>query len=145
MSSGYGANYADVIDENNIRKIPGCGKLLNELHACFNDAQKTLFTDCDIHFDKFAMDIAHEYDNIPEELFRQAERIYQELQHVFNKQTGLELYLGYHDSDNDGDCYDDVNGSYWCVAGCYTVSKCYAKSKSRFGINIPRLHFVTYG
>jgi len=33
----------------------------------------------------------------------------------FKKKTKLELELGLHDSPNDGDRYDDVDGTFWMI------------------------------
>lgn len=41
---------------------------------------------------------------------------------MLNQNTGLELYLDYHDPD-DGDMYDEVNGVMWCVDGVYQLTE----------------------
>jgi len=34
-------------------------------------------------------------------------------------ESKLELDMGYHNCDSEGDRYDEVDGAYFCVDGCY--------------------------
>lgn len=45
------------------------------------------------------------------------------LKAVFNAATGLDLYLGYHDAEGNGDRYDEVDGLYFPVDGMYELTE----------------------
>ena len=48
------------------------------------------------------------------------------------KRAGLELGLGYHDQENNGDRYDEIAGTFWYVDGAYDLTPAGAKFKKLF-------------
>jgi hypothetical protein len=52
--------------------------------------------------------------------------------------------LGFHDKDEQGDRYDDVNGYYWWVDNVYQKTP-QAKKFEKLGHAIERKFFVTFG
>lgn len=67
--------------------------------------------------------------------------LYKSLLDAFKKNTGLSLELMYHDSDNDGDRYDEVNGWFWSVEGVYT----YTPAGKKYAEKIQRSTWVLFG
>jgi hypothetical protein len=64
------------------------------------------------------------------------------LQEAFKKKSGgLDLALGFHDSDDRGDRYDEVNGLYWWVDGMYQLTA----AGKRFRKDVTRKFFVQFG
>jgi len=49
-----------------------------------------------------------------------AYKLFLQAKDAFEKETGLILWLGYHDKFNRGDRFDDVDGGYLYVEGAYT-------------------------
>lgn len=77
-----------------------------------------------------------------------ATRLWERLAAAFRRATrvgrqGLQLDIGYHDADNDGDRYDDdlVRGVYFPVDGVWQHSP----AGKKFRDKIHRVGFVTFG
>ena len=111
MGMGNSAAYADVIEESELIKIGTCGKLLKKLQLLKSD-------ECD----NILIALAQGYDlcelgdkSFEKKVYKASENLMRE----FKKVTGLDLSFGYHDSSNEGDRYDDVDGFFWAVEGMY--------------------------
>jgi hypothetical protein len=130
MGMGYGANFAEVIEEKSVEKF--CKKELAALNVALDKD--------DQDFGSFAQ-AAHATDFDHFQIGKKAIKAYEVLQYAFTKKTGLLLSLGYHDADNEGDRYDDVNGAFWCVHGMYQLSKA-GKKMQKF---VDRKFYVIYG
>lgn len=128
MGSGYGANYADVVTEdfiNDILKESGEPTLLQLFYDAFPEG----LSESNITFCR------DEWSEL------QISR-YETLIDVFNDLTdGLELSIGYHNSSQYGDRYDDVDGIFWSVEGVYQ----YTEAGERYKDKISRSLYVTYG
>jgi hypothetical protein len=59
----------------------------------------------------------------------------------FEAATGLTLSIGFHDSENDGSSYDEVEGLYFAVDGMYQLSP----AGERWKDVVERKQFVTFG
>lgn len=126
MSMGYGSAFAEVIEDKNVKKF--CPKEFKN----FMDALETT--------DSTEVTIANlEYDS--EEVEPNVTIYYKQLQDKFRKKTGLELYVGYHDSHDEGDRYDEVDGVYFHVGGMYELTKA-GKKMSKY---VQRKFFVCFG
>src|SRR5574343_1466888 len=116
MGTGYGANYADVISEDDICKVADCEEKLLRLKAILSGyefdlsdyAQSVVNSDTISNLDKEATDEENDIVN----------KAYEDLQNCFLKNTGLSLNLEYHDMV-DGDRYDDVDGYFWRLSDVY--------------------------
>lgn len=65
--------------------------------------------------EKYQLHRAIEIDGIKtldESLMKYADYV-EEFRLEFFKKTGIEVYLGYHDKENNGDIYDEVEGLYF--------------------------------
>jgi hypothetical protein len=134
MPSGYSASYADEIEVETLRKLlPEQYKALEDALAAggysladFAQAkqmEENLFKD---EAKQHSLDVA--FDGLNKEFN--------------NRFDGLSLELCYHDQDNLGDCYDDVNGAFFHVEGLYVLSP--GAEKLGKG-NWERKHYVQYG
>lgn len=112
MATGYSACVANVIEPENIQKL--CPKE----YQAFLDA---LAKHGDDALHDFAVAVGQEQD-CPEGM-EDVWDAYQELCKAFEKETKLGLEICYHDSDNNGDCYDAVNGVFWDVQGMYQMTE----------------------
>jgi hypothetical protein len=137
MAMGHGANYADVIEESELIKIGKCGKLLNKLRLTKSDDPDNP--------DDILIELAQGHDlqdfGVDNKFEKKFSKAYDDLVKEFNKVTGLELSYGYHDSSNDGDRYDDIDGFYWSVEGVYQLTK----AGKKYSKIIDRKLFVTFG
>ena len=128
MGMGYGANFAEVIEQEDLEKL--VPKEFNEfLNVCDED---------DTSFDEVAERIQQDdFDNISVKV----QEKYLKLCAAFKRKTKLTLELNYHNSEDQGDRYDDVSGHYWSVDGLYQLSPA-GKKLSKI---VKRKFFVTYG
>lgn len=130
MGMGYGANYADVMEDKNIKKL------------CPNTFQGLVTA---IKMDEYAGgdldDFAQLLNTQEIEPDSEAHIAYDQLKLAFKRATGLELILCYHDCDEYGDRYDEVNGHFWHIDGVYDLSE----AGKKFQDKIKRKFYVTFG
>lgn len=126
MSMGYGAAYADCIEESTIKKF--CPKEFKALEDSLEDTSFTM------------EDVAREemFDSIGS---KEVHKAFVNLKKAFEKKTGLSLSIGYHDSENDGDCYDQISGIYWAIDGMYQLTPA-GKKMNKY---VERKTFVQFG
>ena len=135
MSSGHGANFAEVIKEDFVKEIcPG------ELHIFLRELENNESID----LGEFTQDV------VPELVISRAGNdkdtlpyivAYVELCLTFEQLTGLSLKLAFHDQESEGDCYDEVDGVYWRVGNVYQLTPAGEKYKNK----IERAFYVTAG
>ena len=128
MGMGYSANVVNGVSEEFIKKVA------KEEWEKFMAA---IAADENYSFGDFAKD--QQYEDT-EDYSEEVKTSFKELCEVFNKKTGLELYIGYHNGE-DGSCYDDVDGVYWYVKGAYQLTPAGEKYKEY----IDKWYFVTFG
>lgn len=125
MGMGCAAAYDDVIEAKNVEEI--CP---NTFKAFMDVAGKD--------FEQFAADATHdeisEYD-------APLLAAYEALQKEFKKKTKLTLSLSQHNSNDNGDRYDEVDGAYWSVGGMYQLTP----AGKKIGDIVQRKFFVTFG
>jgi hypothetical protein len=126
MGMGYGACYADVIKAEDVWKL--CPK---EYEAFLDAVAKS-----DMSLDEFAIDHCVLIDIDPEVI-----DCWNALYKKFEEVTGLELDIYYHNSEDNGDRYDDVDGVFFAVEGMYELSEAGKKMKDK----VQRQLYVTYG
>jgi hypothetical protein len=129
MPMGYGSNYADVIDEKDVRKL--CPKEYKEFEKAIEEADETL--------ESVAQEVGTE--DVWENDEHPITKAFDNLQTAFEEKTDLTLYLSYHNADDDGSCYDDINGAYFCVDGMYELTP----AGKKFNKIVQKKMFVTFG
>lgn len=128
MGMGHAAAYADVIEAKDVKKI---------CPVAFDNFKQALkFDDCEI--EEFAME--SEGGN-GEDFAPEAYEAFKAVVDAFYKETGLPLDIAHHQSDEYGDRYDEVNGTYFYVDGMYELT---AAGKKLEGI-VERKTFVQFG
>jgi len=130
MGMGYAGSYADVIEESELIKLGNCGKLLKKLRSFVSD-----------DVDNILIALAQGQDLNDSVLEKKVYKASENLMREFKKVTGLDLSFGYHDSSNEGDRYDDVDGFFWAVEGMYQLTKAGKKYQSI----LDRKFFVMFG
>jgi hypothetical protein len=106
MPQGYGANFADVVDEKVLMHVvPKEFVALSHLIEEF----------CDGNWDGFAASVARERDwEGPTEWDKDKIRTaYGVLVDAFKEKTGADIGLQYHCQSDEGGCYDEVDGTFW--------------------------------
>jgi len=126
MSMGYGAAFAETIEEDSIKKF-----VKKEFETFMGCAE-----DCKLDLEDFARNIDYDREDCDKDLLK----AYDNLCNAFKKKTGLYLNVAFHSPD-DGDSYDEVSGIYWNVDGMYQLTP--AGKKMEKCVN--RKFFVTFG
>ena len=149
MSMGYGANFAETISKDNLIKVVKDKKLVNGFVKKFN---RYVFTEHETEdLGELAMTLSGEmmYDiDTDRTCFKSLKAMWDKIAGKFKSETGIALYINYHDANNDGDCYDDIDGLYFNFSSrdLYRPTKAYKALKAKFGEDIvERQFFVSYG
>ena len=115
MGMGYSGCYGDIISDENLEKL--CPETFKAFMESLNENPE---------------DAPHPASSL---MFNDGEcgeiitGTYEALQKDFKTKTGLELNIGYHDADNDGDRYDEVGDVYWTVDGMWQYTPAGKKMK----------------
>jgi hypothetical protein len=142
-----------ILDEANLAKF------LPEQFSRFDAIRKQL-DDLDVYHDIATAFIVAETDaeellfhigpngRVDGEIVRSFVVAYDELCAAFATATQvdnsfLSVSLNYHDSNAEGDRYDDVDGFFWEVSGCTRFTP--AMEKFRSSLIIQQVGFVQYG
>ena len=130
MGMGYGANYADVMEDEDVKKL--CPYYWKRFADAINEDEE--MEDVDDFARELYFDEIDENDSVMV--------AYKALcQALYNETEGLEFSLGFHDHEDNGDRYDEVNGHYWSVDGLYELTK----AGKKFHDKVDRKFFVTFG
>lgn len=136
MGSGYAANIVSEISEKDLCKVGSCNMILNYLKDYLEEQDSCL--------EEYAKNFIGGYSYVDND-FRGGLKFYKRLRKEFKSKTGMDLYLSYHSSDDNGDRYDDINGVYWGVLGHMEVSTNAKKAEQKYKIKIHQQQFVTFG
>ena len=131
MSMGSSASYADCVEQSFI-----------EQHAKKNLKAflKTFDTDKGLSIEQFALNA--QYDDLDRDsVTKEQLATYRALQKTFKENTGLDLNMGFHDADENGDKYDEVNGVFWCIENVDTLTH----TGNNFKKHISRKQWVCFG
>jgi hypothetical protein len=139
---GCAAVYADIIEADSLKSM-----FKNEWEAF----QETLEVE-DITLDDFAQNLYYNDDNLVyHEDYEDDHPIcvaITNLRTAFKEKTGwgtlspgLTLYLGYHNHQDNGDIYDEVDGAYFSVDGMYQLTE----AGQAFRKHVRRCQWVNFG
>ena len=113
MSMGNSACFAEVIEPKNIRRILGKedGRKLTSFIRLFNKLEEAEGASCLIEFLTDGNDNAVS-DPDDKDLVKMR-RLWTEITGKVKNKTGLDLNVDFHDSESEGDNYDEVDGLYF--------------------------------
>lgn len=143
MGMGYSAAFADTVSEEIVKKL--CPKE----HEAFNK----FLNESNVSLELFAQALRdggsiNDYlDDGDTKISAEAEetirKLYHSLRESFtNNSDGANLVLEYHDSDNNGDRYDDINGAFWMVEDVWELTPA---GKLLAGLGMKRDYYVVFG
>ena len=152
MSMGYGANFAEVVTTESLAKIigdKGCRKV-NAFIKAFNSyrfgdgeyecrdelCDAIMETGCPVNIDTDRKE------------FKALQAKWNEIAGKFKEATGIGLWCNWHDSGDNGDIYDEVDGLYFDVGlkSIWQPTKAYREAMAKFGEDfITRKFFVSFG
>ena len=113
MSMGNSACFAEVIEPKTIRRILGKedGRKLPSFIKLFNKLEEDEGASCLIEFLTDGNDNAVSDPDGKD--FVKLRSLWTEITGKVKDKTGLDLNVDFHDSDNEGDSYDEVDGLYF--------------------------------
>lgn len=136
MGMGYAGNFAVTMEEKDLAEI------VPAEFKTFDNARKALGNMFEEFARQVSMDDVQNEEGIPEML-----EAYNTLRTAFKDKTGIALYLGYHNQEDDGDRYDDLCGVYWSLdfSDCFPASPAFVNLKKVAKEYVGIQHFVTFG
>ena len=125
MGMGNYANSAYVVDENFVRdnakkELDALINLLEENGMSLFDFMVGISDDIPINEMNNGIDDVDITDKV--------DKCWLDLKETFTKNTGLELYIVYHEKDDRG---DDIDGAVWCVDGVMDYTPAGKKYKDK--------------
>jgi hypothetical protein len=156
MGCGFNACKADVVEKSFVKEI--CPEEFGILDPCIHKH-------IDGKWDEFAKQMSFGIENVDFELVIDPKSIepgedpkssyetayktvceeitknWNMLAETFKGRTGLDLYLSYHDMENDGSHYDEIDGVFWSVGGVWQRTE----AGERYNDKIQEKSWVQYG
>jgi len=135
MGMGHSANYAEIITLEDMRKLlpKEMSELENSIEEEFDDVG-----DIESFF-------SYSFEDYPES---NSVKALKKLQEAFEKLTTvgtgsecLKIYVAYHNREEEGDRYDDVDGAFFIVTGVYQLTA----PAQKFKDFIKRALWTTFG
>ena len=146
MSMGHSACFAEVISVENLKTLlpetwekfeKTCEKMVD---GGWESVVQLRSNDSESEFD-LELDIEDTEENQ-----KIVDSVLKELMDKFEQETGLSLDLRYHNSQEYGDRYDECDGAFFHVCGCYVKSHALESLEKKLGENtIERQFYVVYG
>jgi hypothetical protein len=137
MGMGYGAYFEWVVEEEKLKQV--CEEEYGELSEVLKKFK--------VSFDELASAICYQSEiEVEEEEVNEIFFSFDQLVKRFKEKTDLTLHLGYHDSSDSGDRYDELDGYFFAVdfSEIYELTPVAKKAKEQ-GINIRAKTYVSYG
>jgi hypothetical protein len=136
MGMGTFACHATTVSEEFISSLPTAGPILHRLLNLIevNDIDDAVLSETrdDLH-----EDLAGENEELSKEIIA----LYNAIREAFHDDTGLYLCADYHDRENEGDRYDEVDGLYWEVSGVYEMTP----AAKKIADHIQHVNFTKWG
>jgi hypothetical protein len=135
MGMGYGAGFADVVEQ---------GKVESTCRTEFENFKDVLEKN-NLTIEDFAAQFVSSVnmdDDTAEECPEEVVVAYKSIRTAFREATGLDVELEYHNKEDEGDRYDDVDGAYWSLHGLYELTPAAKKFGQK---NWVRSFFVHFG
>jgi aryl-phospho-beta-D-glucosidase BglC (GH1 family) len=148
MSTGYSACSTHTISDTDIGVVIKDEALVKDFIAKFNAYDFTDDETCD--YDELATTISGENPgdiDTDRESYKELKQLWEKLSGKFKEQTGIPIYINYHDTEK-GDIYDDVEGLYFnfYARDLFRPTDAYQKFMDKFGDDmVQNSHFVIFG
>jgi hypothetical protein len=137
---GYGSCHSVEIDAKDVEKI--CPETYKAFMDLIIDKIEGLNLEAVAHADQ-TEDWEYINEDITDAEIEEVKKHLEALKKDFEAKTKVDLYLCFHDSDDQGSCYDMVNGAYWCLGNVYQLTPEAKKLKETVDFN--DVYFVTFG
>ena len=149
MSMGYGANFAETISKENLIKVVKDKGLVNNFIEKFTNYRFAEGETAD--YDELAMTVSGEDIrdiDLESKRFKELKALWDKIAQKFKDETDIDLYIGFHDAGDEGDCYDEVDGLFFNFyhRDLYEPTKAYKDMMAKFGEDIvERKFYVNFG
>ena len=145
MSMGNSACFDEVIVDNNIKKILGKehSRKLTSFRKLFAKVAENEGESCVL---EYIVDHNPNAVNDPESKdIRKLDGLWADISSQVKAKTGLDLAVCYHNSSEEGDSYDEVDGLYFAFSTnqLYRPTKAYANLMKLYGEDVVDRKFYT--
>lgn len=146
MSMGYSACFSEHIEDDKLKTVLGtdAGKL-DELKGLIDKLSDDESTDDIVRWlDEDDASYFSDEDVVETDDYRRLKTLWTEIMAKVKEETGLNLYINYHDSSN-GSCYDDIRGVFFDfhTKDLYQPTQAFLDMRKKFGDGIVTRHFFT--
>ena len=131
MGMGYTGACADVVEQRFVQE-----QCPDELNALMK-----FLASINISMEQFAEDWEQGNLGGNEKDIDNLQKLMGNLCNTFEGKTGLTLWIGYHDQENQGDRYDEVSGVIWTVDNVYQKTE----AGKKWAKEITHAHWVMFG
>ena len=147
MSMGYSACFSEHIEDDKLKKVLGTdAEKLDELKTLIDKLSESESTDSVVRWlDEEDSSYLSDEELVETDDFTRLKTLWTEIMAKVKEETGLHLYINYHDSENNGSSYDDVDGVFFDFHhdALYQPTKAFQDMRKKFGDDIVTRHFYT--
>lgn len=148
MSMGYSACFSEHIENAGLKKILGKtdGRKVNQLLKAIDSVSgNESHSDVVRWLDDDDISFLSDRDAVTTKPFIKIKKLWTAIKDKVKAETGLRLYINYHDKDNEGSDYDDVDGVFFDFAHneLYKPTKAFVELRKKFGEDIVTRQFYT--
>ena len=144
MSMGTSACFAEVISEDNIKKILGKkSRKLTSFIKLFNKLEESEGASCLIEY--LVEGNLNAISDPDDKDIKRLDTLWTEIKDTVMLNTSMELIVSYHDKESDGDNYDEVDGLYFEFphGDLYEKTPAYKRLRERLGDEVVKRCFYT--
>ena len=144
MSMGSCAAFAEVVEPENIKKILGKRKAakIDRFIELFKKLEEDEGASSLI---EYLQDGNANVVNDPEDPeLVELDQLWTDISDTVKQKTGLDIFVNYHD-DDDGDCYDEVEGLFFDfnTRQLYQPTEAFKKLQKKYGTEVVTRSFYT--
>ena len=147
MSMGYSACFSEHIEDDKLKKVLGTdAEKLDELKNLIDKLSDSESTDDIVRWlDEDDASYFSDAEVVETDDFIRLKTLWTEIMAKVKEETGLKLYINYHDADNNGSSYDDVDGVFFDFGhdALYQPTPEFQDMRKKFGDDIVTRHFFT--
>lgn len=144
MPMGYNACFAQVATENLLTKVVG-KELVSKYKTALTEMENSGELECYHNGEWLDFDVLID-DETP--FLKKFDEAVNELATKFKEITGIEIVLSYHNKEEVGDKYDEVEGWYWeaYFSSLFQDTPAFKRLKKKYGEeSLDRAFYVCFG
>lgn len=148
MSMGYSACFSEHIENDDLKKILGktAGRKVNQLIKAIDKVSDDECHDNVVRWlDEDDTGNLSDRDAATTKPFIRIHKLWTAIKDKVKAETGLRLYINYHNRADNGSSYDELDGVFFDFnhRDLYQPTQAFVELKKKFGDGIVARHFFT--